>query len=112
MLKFSFRKVNLTALGRRLEEEGYKIVSKERKLTKEGVITFRLFIESEKLRGNLTPYKAELRTKTEDLSKEDTKLIEIINEIYPSIIDFRELMKTFVIGFIIGCAIMYVVAYL
>ncbi|HIE41568.1 MAG TPA: hypothetical protein EYP80_02785 [Candidatus Aenigmarchaeota archaeon] len=112
MLKFSFRKVELTQFARRLEEEGYKIVSKERKLIKEGVITNKIIVESEKLRGYFTPFKAELHTKTEDLSKKDTKLIEIINESYPSIIDFRELIKTFIIGFIIGCAIMYAIAYL
>jgi hypothetical protein len=112
MLKFSFKKVDLTPLARRLEEEGYKIINKERKLTKEGVVTNRIFIESDMLRGNFSHYKVELHTKTEDLTKKDTKLIELVNETYPSIIDFREVIKTFVIGFTIGSLFMYAIAYL
>jgi len=112
MLKFSFKKIDLTPIVRRLENEGYKIVSKDRKLTKDGVITNRVIVESERLRGHLSTTKAELHTKTEELTKKDSKLIETINEFYPFMIDFREMIKTFVIGFTIGCVLMYMVAYL
>lgn len=112
MLKFSFKKVDLTPIARRLENEGYKIVSKDRKLTKDGVITKRIIVESERLRGYLSSNKAEFHTKTEELTKKDNKLMETINEFYPSMIDFREVIKTFVIGFTIGCTLMYAVAYI
>lgn len=112
MLKFSFRRVDLTPVRRRLENEGYKIVSKDRKLTKEGVITRKIVVESDTLRGTLSPTKAELHSKTEELTKKDSKFMEIVGENYPSIIDLRELIKMFIVGFTVGCILMYVLAYL
>jgi len=98
-------------LSRRIEKEGFKIIDRENILTKKGIITRRVFVESEKLRGCLEPYKAELHPKVEDLTQKDHKLLDIIKEDYNSIIDYRELIKTFIIGFIIGVAIMYLTSF-
>ena len=68
--------MDLTPIGRRLENEGFKIVSKDRKLTKEGVITHKIVAESDTLVRTLTPTKVEIHSKIEELTKKDSKSLK------------------------------------